>query len=551
MSFTNGQSKDPMVEYSFSALNAAQGILQVELQFEMPASEVGLQLPTWRPGRYEIANYAQNILSIELRSNSGELRKTESSKWVVNGEPGQLVRIAYTYYARKMDAGNSWVDLDQIYVNPINCCFEVQGLEDVEHQMRVNCPAEYLVGTALNQKEGVYIAEDYQKLVDSPFIASPSIKEQIFQLEETTFHIWVQGNVSPDWEDLIQKMKAYTKPQMSLFGGFPTKDYHYFFQILPYRHYHGVEHQDSTVITLGPDSDYFNGDFQTNLMGISAHELFHTWNVTRIRPKELYPYDFSKQAYFNTGYVAEGVTTYYGDLMLSRGGVFNESEYFSEINGYFNRHFRNYGRHSNSLANSSLDLWLDGYKIGAPNRKVSIYIKGALCAMLLDLKIRRATNSLRSLDDVMKLMWLRYAEAGYSSDDYKVCAEEVMGESLDQYFEDYIFGVRPIEEELNQVLDYVGCTMVQKEHESQTAKLGYLLSPSNVVMALAPDSQASSVLQLGDIHKEGELFNRNGLEIVAKIEPMSKNYFTSFEIQFLEERTPEMRSVFSKWTKNL
>jgi predicted metalloprotease with PDZ domain len=120
-------------------------------------------------------------------------------------------------------------------------------------------------------------------------------------------------------------------------------------------------------------------------LGVSSHELFHAWNIIRIRPKEMLPYDFTKENYFRTCFVAEGCTTYYGDLFLKRAGVFSDETYIKELQVYMKRHFENCAHATQSLADSSFDLWLDGYEKGIPNRKVSVYHKGALVALVLDL----------------------------------------------------------------------------------------------------------------------------------------------------------------------
>lgn len=141
------------------------------------------------------------------------------------------------------------------------------------------------------------------------------------------------------------------------------------------------------MIVLGPDDE--GEGLYTDLLGVSSHELFHAWNIIRIRPQELLPYDFTKENYFTTCFVAEGVTTYYGDLFLRRSGIFDDVAYYRELQVYMKRHFENNRDAQQSLAESSWDLWLDGYEKGIPKRKVSVYHKGALVALILDITIRK------------------------------------------------------------------------------------------------------------------------------------------------------------------
>jgi predicted metalloprotease with PDZ domain len=217
------------------------------------------------------------------------------------------------------------------------------------------------------------------------------------------------------------------------------------------------------MIVLGPDNE---GDgLYADLLGVSSHELFHAWNIVRIRPQELLPYDFTKENYFETCFVAEGVTTYYGDLFLKRATVFDESNYLRELEVILKQHFEN-ARHAElSLAQSSWDLWLDGYSKAIPDRKVSVYHKGAIAALILDLTIRQRHNHQRSLDTVMQELWQQFGKpfVGYSSDDYQKVVETVMSEPLDWYWAECIFGNVPLESRLNEALHFVGLSMQTSE----------------------------------------------------------------------------------------
>ena len=217
------------------------------------------------------------------------------------------------------------------------------------------------------------------------------------------------------------------------------------------------------MIVSRPDTAF--DQLYPELLGISSHGSFHAWNVIRIRPAELLPYDFTKENYFPTGFVAEGVTTYYGDLFLKRSGVFTLEDYLLELNTTMKRHFEANGKAFQSLVESSFDLWLDGYTPGIPNRKVSIYHKGAIVALLLNLEIRQRTSHVRSLDDVhaiyMGAFWK--TAIGYSIDDYRAAVEEVTGRSQQSYFDECITGNAPLETRLNQALDFVGLCLLSNE----------------------------------------------------------------------------------------
>jgi predicted metalloprotease with PDZ domain len=170
------------------------------------------------------------------------------------------------------------------------------------------------------------------------------------------------------------------------------------------------------------------------------------------------PYHYNKENYSRLGYVAEGVTTYYGDYLLFRSKVFNQDEFFKSINTWLEKHFENFGRFNKSVAESSFDTWLDGYVTGVPNRKTSIYNEGALCAFILDVLIRKHTDNTRSLDDVMLKMFNDFGknEIGYTENNYREIAEEITGRCLRSYFDDIVNGTKNYETYLEECFNYLG-----------------------------------------------------------------------------------------------
>src|SRR5690606_21927473 len=157
------------------------------------------------------------------------------------------------YYASQMDAGGSWSDDEQLYLNFINFIFHIKGREEEPIKVQLDLPSGYQIATALPQT-GAFVLEatGFQHLVDSPSIASPSLTHHQYQMGHCTFHLWFQGSIYFDIEELKNHFIRFTEKQIAAFGDFPCSNYHFLFQLLPYRHYHGVEHQYSTVITLGP-----------------------------------------------------------------------------------------------------------------------------------------------------------------------------------------------------------------------------------------------------------------------------------------------------------
>ncbi|KAA5547581.1 M61 family metallopeptidase [Adhaeribacter rhizoryzae] len=514
-----------MIYYEISCANPLSSYLQIKTTFTVLQADapVYLQLPAWRPGRYELQNFAQKIQGFRIQNednNAVVFKKVTKDRWEVQPAYSTKLTVSYNFYARQMDAGGSWIDENQLYVNPINCLLAVVGQEQEPAELKLNIPENWQIACGLKlQNSNILMADNYDQLVDSPLIASPTLKLASYEVNNIPFYIWIQGDCTPDWDRIIQDFTAFTQEQITLFGEFPVKDYYFLNQILPYKHYHGVEHGNSTVITLGPGELLMYNSLYKDFVGVSSHELFHTWNIKKIRPAGMMPYDYSQENYFRTGFVAEGITTYYGDYILARSGVYTAEEYFEELNGVLSKHFNDYGHLNYSVTDSSFDLWLDGYKPGVPDRKVSIYHKGALAAIILDLEIRRSSNNFYSLDTVMQRLWENFGKkgVGYTDADYQQLVQEIAGTGTEKYFTEIIYGTAPIQQYLDKALNYVGCTLIKEDNLNATeARWGFKTNFSNnsalTVSAIAPESPAYNSLSLDD-----ELIALNGRKIEGNI----------------------------------
>ena len=439
----------------------------LEIVYTLPThgnKHLDLQMPAWRPGRYEIQNFAKNVQKLEVRGGSGtrlEVRKTTKDRWQVGVADETTIQVLYKYYAVIQNAGSSYVDEDLWYLNFINFALYAEGYLHEPCTVELNLPTGFRIacGMAATPQPGVLQAKDYYELVDSPLLASATLQHETYEEEGTLFHVWMHGNLHPNWKRIRTDFARFSREQITMMGDFPVPEYHFINLILPTAFYHGVEHHNSTMIVLGPDDE--GEGLYTDLLGVSSHELFHAWNIIRIRPQELLPYDFTKENYFTTCFIAEGCTTYYGDLFLRRAGVFNDAAYVKELQVYMKRHFESSRQATQSLLESSWDLWLDGYEKGIPDRKVSVYHKGAIVALILDLSLRKKYDHARSLDDVMRLLWQRFGKPfiGYSYEDYRAIVVEVAGEPLDWYWNECIEGTVPLEARLNDHLAFVGLQM--------------------------------------------------------------------------------------------
>ena len=455
---------------------------------KLTGDTVDLQLPAWRPGRYELQHFAKQVghfAVFDQRAQPLLVRKVTKDRWRVQLNGATSVQVRYDYYAllageHKLDAGSSYADNAHFwYINPVNLCVYADGRLDEPCTLTLDIPDHWQIACGLPGAGKTLFAPDYHALVDSPLLASDTLQAIRYTVRDVQFTVWLQGwhyYLPPgfDRDRIIADFTRFSEAQIDLFGEFPQAAYHFLTIVLPVAYYHGVEHRNSTVLVLGPETDVLDAEGQktadaaglyVDLLGVASHELFHAWNICRIRPAELLPYDYTGENYFPTCFVAEGITTYYGDWLLRRSGVFDWAAYLKELTVILKRHFENADHAALSLTESSWDLWLDGYVKGAPERKVSVYHKGTIVSLILDLYLRRKFNDERSLDDVMRLLWVRFDKpfTGYTYADYRAIVAEVAGEPMDWYFDTCITGNEPIEHLTNDYLGLMGLRMNRDE----------------------------------------------------------------------------------------
>ncbi|RZJ26638.1 MAG: M61 family peptidase, partial [Flavobacterium sp.] len=246
------------MHYRISSTNPSSRLLEVDfLLTAISSSTVDLQLPAWRPGRYEIQNFAKNIQRFEIFDQTGKplaFQKLTKDRWRVQTEGVSELVARYTYYSNTINAGTSYADDRLLYINPVNLCLYADGRLLERCTLELSIPDDWQVACGMQQTaHNMLVAADFYELVDCPLIASPDLQHLPYEVDETRFHLWIWGNIKPDWERIRHDFSRFSETQIRLFGEFPEKDYHFLTLILPTSHYHGVEHRNSTMLVLGPN----------------------------------------------------------------------------------------------------------------------------------------------------------------------------------------------------------------------------------------------------------------------------------------------------------
>lgn len=421
-----------------------------------PGAVTNFKIPAWRPGRYMLQNYAASISHVVAFDEAGNplpYQKTDKDTWSVqNPKKGDFITIQYRYYANTIDAGSSYVGSFQAYFNGSNIFMYVENRYEVPCSLEIKrLPEDWKIASALTKtdKRNILLASDYHDFIDAPTVLSPTLKQVKFQVQQTTFWVHFQGKhglKDSDNEIITRDFTRIIQEQAAIFGGLPLKEYHFIYQLLPWRIRHAVEHKYCAMFAV-PEESAASGAALRDIYGITSHEFWHLWNVKRIRPAAMWPYQYQQEAYTTLHWFTEGVTEYYTELALLRSGFYTLDQYLEAVCGDINWLENSPSQDVVSPAMSSFDTWLAASAFGNPQYKTSFYTLGHRVGLLLDLSIQAQTAGKKGLDDVFKTLYQDYYEKnlGVPEDGVQKVCEKITGTSYAAFFANYVHGTLKID----------------------------------------------------------------------------------------------------------
>lgn len=573
------------MHYRIYYKNTSTQFIYIELTVkDINADETFVRIAAWRPGRYELGNFAKNIRNWKVYDDKDNLldsHKVERDRWWVNTKGVKTIVVKYEVYGGLLNAGSTYLDEHQLYMNPVNCCCFVEGRENDKCEMYLDVPDDYQIATGLEKdakNKKLISAPNFDQLADRPLIASNTLKHIGFDVSGLKVNLWFQGECKPETVRLTNDFSRFIEEQIESYGEFPEKEYHFLYQITPHKTHHGVEHENSTVCMIGPTFSLFSTGYD-EFLSLSSHEFYHSWNIKKIRPEEMLPYDLTRENYSRLGYVAEGVTTYYGDYMCYRSKVFTMEHFFIALEDLLDKHFHNYGRLHMPVSEASFDTWIDGYEPGIPHRKTSIYTEGALAALMTDIYIIKESGFEYSLDNVMYDLYHEYAKKnrGYTESIYKGLIEKYLGSDYSWFFDKYINGVSDFEPELRKAFGLVGLDFVAEANPQPYEKnLGCKVSEETLKFThIAPGSPAEKngimvgeqiasinnfVVTGSNLKHWFNYFRNDEIHIRVRtidshirtviVPPCDNNYYAVHKMKILNNISDSQATLFEKWTKN-
>ncbi|MEL7538895.1 MAG: PDZ domain-containing protein [Pseudomonadota bacterium] len=448
------------IEYCVACHRPSAHLVDVALTMEAPDPDgQQLRMPAWIPGSYMIRDYARHVVRISASCGSRALdvARVDKSTWLVEPCDGRL-EVRYQVYAWDDSVRGAHVDTTHMYFNGPCVFLEALHVAPAHIGVEIRRPdtplsARWQLATSMTPRAvdangfGHYQADDYQDLIDHP-VDCGALDDIAFSVREIPHRFCVRGARGFDRDRLRSDIEQICQAHHALLGTPSDLDRYVFLATASANGYGGLEHLygSSLAISRGAlptDPNAPPSDGYRSLLGLISHEYFHLWNVKRMRPAVLRPYQLENEVHTGLLWVFEGITSYYDDLALVRSGVISERSYLELLAQQITRVWRVPGRNVQSLHESSFDAWTKLYKRNenSANVTVSYYTKGSLVALALDLELRGDGGGL-TLDHIMREAWRRYGETGEGMPErgLESLVKEMAGEGYADFFDAYVHG---------------------------------------------------------------------------------------------------------------
>jgi predicted metalloprotease with PDZ domain len=476
------KGQNPPVDISFTVAmpRPHTHLLEVDVAIKRAASgpqEERLIMPVWTPGSYmirEFARHVQDFAALDAVGQQLKWEKTNKDTWRVMTNGAASWHARYKVYANELSVRTSELNSGHAFWNNANILMYLDGYLQSPSTVRVLAPDVWKVATGLPAvlgQKNTFRAENFDILYDSPFEVS-NFKTLLFNVKGVAHRIVIDGEGNYDAERMRRDVQKIVETEVEIMGGeIPYHDYTF---ILHLRGGGGLEHLNSTALgyprfgfrvtggdrttSAGPNATVTLEREYRGFLSLVAHEFFHLWNVKRIRPDALGPFDYTQENYTKVLWVAEGITDYYADLALRRAGLISDNEFLAATARAMQALQDTPGRLEQSAEESSFDSWIKYYRQdeNSVNSQVSYYEKGALLGLLLDLQIRKRSGGAKSLDDVMRYLYTEYFKKNrnYGPVDFQKACELMAGGSLEEFFSRFVRGKEELD--YNDALEAAG-----------------------------------------------------------------------------------------------
>lgn len=440
------------VDYTLRMSKPQNHYFEVEMVVsDVKSAEFEIKMPVWAPGSYLVREFAKNVNLVKAKNEKGEnlvVQKTTKNTWKITKGNAKKVTINYEVYSFELTVRTSFLDLTHGFVSGSGIFMYIDELKNKTGNLTVVPHASFKkVTTSLPQKsEGTtgdgshqFTFESYDQLADCPIeIGNHALFDFTAAGVKHTVAMYGEGNYEVN--RLQKDMAKIVETTTQVFGENPNKSYVFIIQNVV-NGQGGLEHTNST--TLSVNRWTYQGASYNDFLSLVAHEYFHLWNVKRIRPVELGPFNYDEENYTSLLWVMEGFTSYYDELLLLRAGFYTKEQYIQKLSSALNYVEGSEGTRVQPVAHASFDAWIKAYRPteNSANTTMTYYTRGGVLAAILDAKIITKFNGKKNLDDFLKKLYADFYKKlnrGFSEKEFEKALSDFMEEDMSAFFADYV-----------------------------------------------------------------------------------------------------------------
>jgi predicted metalloprotease with PDZ domain len=464
-----------MTRYELDLSERSAQVLGVRAHFDDVTGErLQVHLPVWRTGLYRVIDPVGTVSEVRVSDADGttlDFRQTAKSTWEITRPTADSGTVVFEYivYARSLEDRTRDVNSEHVFINPGLVLVYAESHRDSPIEVSADLPEGWRAASGMDSPApGRLVAPTYDRLVDSPFeLGSFDLVE--FEAAGALIQFAIYGEWDRNAERLEKDVGAIIKAAAAVFGDMPTDRYVFLTHSAPGLG-GGTEYYNSTVVHTKPER-FWDEDGYADFLGLLAHEFFHLWNVKRFRPAGIARYDYLQENYTDLLWVAEGLTSYYDNLLLARSGVISVEDYRERVAENVDAVVDRPGYRRDSLAHASFEAWTKGYHQGSDrradkqNRTVSFYAQGGLLGLVLDIRIRANSEGENSLDDVMRSLYEDYPldSDGYRYEDIRERVARFGGDALAAELDGWVLGTEALP--VAEVLATVGWSLTRDDED--------------------------------------------------------------------------------------
>ncbi|OGX86876.1 M61 family metallopeptidase [Hymenobacter glacialis] len=569
----------PTLKYTLAMPAPQTHYFEVKMELGgFPADYTDIKMPVWTPGSYLVREYAKNVEGFEARTASGQalgFEKINKNTWRVRHPKQGAFQVSYRVYAFDLTVRTSFIDGEHGYLNGASVFMYPADNKALASTVQVQPAAGWAqVSTSLRPAPGkfTYKSSSYDELVDSPMeIGNHKVLE--FSANGTPHLVAMFGSSNADETKLLADMKKVCEEAHRVVGQNPLDRYLFIVHNLE-RGGGGLEHLFSTTLEVARNSYGTEAGYKS-FLGLVAHEYFHLWNVKRIRPVALGPFNYDQENYTNMLWVSEGITTYYSKMITLRAGYTTREDFLNGLANDISSVENTPGNRVQSAAESSFDAWIKSYRQNenSRNSEINYYAKGDLIGTLLDLNIVEATKGEKHLDDVFRLLYDTYykkANRGFTDKEFQDAVAQVAGRRYDEFFSNSVYGTKTLD--YATALGYAGLAITSApvastgtlgaNFSNRTGKLLVAsvirggsawnggLSPNDEVLLIngvAPTNESAQTLITSPVGTEMKLqIRRDGLTRDLTLKTLA-NPDRKYQIQPVAAPTAAQQRVLARW----